>query len=167
MEPLDRHYLQTVIREFELLKRQAEAAIEQVSDEHLNVALDAESNSIAVLVKHLAGNMRSRWTDLFTSDGEKPDRNRDSEFVGTLTRPELLDLWERGWQTFFSAIRPRTAAALQRSVTTRGKPHSVLKGIAVQHSHYASHIGQIVMLAKHLAGPRWRTLSVPRAKHSG
>ena len=167
MEPLDRHYLQTVIREFELLKRQAEGALEQVSDEQLNLSLDPESNSLAVLVKHLAGNMRSRWTDLFTSDGEKPDRNRDGEFEGTLTRAELLNLWERGWQTLFAAIRPLTAEDLMRTVTTRGKPHSVLKGIAVQQSHYATHVGQIVFLAKHLAGSRWKTLSVPRAPRSG
>ena len=167
MEPLDRHYLQTVIREFELLKRQAEGALEQVSDEQLNVSLDPESNSLAILVKHLAGNMRSRWTDLFTSDGEKPDRNRDSEFEGTLTRAELLNLWERGWQTLFAAIQPLTAEDLMRTVTTRGKPHSVLKGIAVQQSHYATHVGQIVFLAKHLAGSRWKTLSVPRAPRSG
>jgi len=167
MDELDRHYLQTVIREFELLKRQAEAALEQVSDDQLNVALDPESNSLAVLVKHLAGNMRSRWTDLLTSDGEKPDRNRDSEFEGTLTRAELLALWERGWATLFAAIRPLTAEELMRTVTTRGKTHSVLKGICVQQSHYASHVGQIVFLAKHLAGGRWKTLSLPRAPRSG
>lgn len=167
MSDLGRHYLETVIREFEAMKRQAEGALEQVSDEQLNVALDPEANSLAVLVKHIAGNMRSRWTDLLTSDGEKPDRNRDAEFEGTLTRAELLDVWERGWAILFAAIRPLTPEDLMRTVTTRGKPHSVLKGIEVQQTHYATHIGQIVLLAKHLAGSRWKTLSVPRAQRSG
>lgn len=164
MSDLGRHYLETVIREFEAMKRQAEGALEQVSDEQLNVALDPEANSLAVLVKHIAGNMRSRWTDLFTSDGEKPDRNRDSEFEGALTRAELLEVWERGWATLFAAIRPLTPEDLMRTLTTRGKAHSVLKGIEVQQTHYATHVGQIVSLAKHLAGSRWKTLSVARGQ---
>jgi hypothetical protein len=167
MSELGRHYLETVIREFEAMKRQAERALEQVSDAQLNVMLDPESNSLAVVVKHIAGNMRSRWTDLFTSDGEKPDRDRDSEFLGTLTRAELMEVWERGWATLFAAIRPLTPEDLMRTVTTRGKAHSVLKGIAVQQTHYATHVGQIVFLAKHLAGSAWTTLSVPRAQRPG
>src|ERR1700752_1298140 len=124
MEPLDRHYLQTVIREFEPLKRQAEGALEQVSDEQLNIALDPESNSIAVLVKHLAGNMRSRFTDFLATDGEKPDRNRDTEFEmnsGT-TRAEVMHWWEEGWARVFATVAALKPDDVMRTVTIRGEP---------------------------------------------
>jgi hypothetical protein len=164
MSDVARHHLDSVIREFEAMKRQAEGALEQVSDEHLNAAIDPESNSLAVIVKHLAGNMRSRWTDFLTSDGEKPDRDRDREFEGVLTRAELLEAWQRGWSLVFAAIRPLAPADLTRTVTIRGESMSVMEAIDRQHTHYASHIGQIVFLAKHLAGSRWSTLSVPRGQ---
>ena len=164
MSDLARHYVDSVIREFEAMKRQAERALEQVSDQQLNVTIDPEANSLAIIVKHLAGNMRSRWTDFLTTDGEKPDRDRDREFEGTLTREQLMDAWQRGWSLVFDAIRPLSAPELVRTVTIRGEAHSVMQAIDRQLTHYASHIGQIVFLAKHLAGGRWSTLSVPRGK---
>lgn len=164
MSELGRHYLENVIREFEAMKRQAERALEQVSDDQLNVALDPEANSLAVIVKHLAGNMRSRWTEFLTSDGEKPDRDRDGEFLGTLMRGELLARWQRGWDCVFAAMSSLTPEDLLRSVTIRGEAHTVVQAIDRQLTHYSGHIGQIVFLAKHLAGPRWRSLSIPRGQ---
>lgn len=164
MSDLGRHYLENVIREFEAMKRQAERALEQVSDDQLNVALDPESNSLAVIVKHISGNMRSRWTEFLTSDGEKPDRDRDGEFEGTLTRGELLLRWQRGWDCVFAAMRTLTPEDLLRSVTIRSEAHTVVQATFRQLTHYAAHIGQIVFLAKHLAGDRWKSLSIPRGQ---
>ncbi len=144
-------------------KRLAERAMEQVSDAQLFAVLDAEGNSIAVIVKHMAGNMRSRWTGFLTSDGEKPDRDRDSEFVDAPpTREELMKLWEAGWECFFGALEPLTEADLARTVTIRGEAHSVMQAINRQLAHYPHHIGQIVLLAKHFAGAHWQSLSIPR-----
>jgi hypothetical protein len=164
MSDLGRHYLDSAIREFEAMKRQAERALEQVSDDQLNVTLDPEANSLALIVKHIAGNMRSRWTDFLTSDGEKPDRDRDREFEGTLTRAELMEAWRRGWELVFAAIRPLRPEDLLKTVSIRGEPHTLVQAIDRQLTHYASHIGQIVLLAKHLAGQRWKTLSVARGE---
>src|SRR5438128_6143412 len=137
--------------------------MEQVPDDALFSELDAESNSIAIVVKHMAGNMRSRWTDFLMTDGEKPDRNRDSEFVDPPdTRKALLQLWEGGWSSIFRALEPLSDADLERTVTIRGEAHSVMQAINRQLAHYAHHIGQIVMLAKHLAGEKWTSLSIPR-----
>src|SRR5665213_104605 len=150
---------------FRYYKNLAERAMAQVSDEQLVTVLDAEANSIAVIVKHMAGNMRSRWSDFLASDGEKPDRNRDSEFVDpAATREALMESWEKGWQLVFSAIGPLTDADLGRTVMIRSEPHSVMQAINRQIAHYAQHIGQIVFLAKHLAGPNWRALTIPRNK---
>ncbi len=135
----------------------------QISDEQLFVTLDPESNSIALIVKHMTGNMRSRWTDFLTTDGEKADRNRDTEFVDPpATRAALLESWESGWNLVFSALEPLTDADLGHTVTIRGEAHSVMQAINRQIAHYAQHVGQIVFLAKHLAGPQWTSLSVPR-----
>ena len=137
----------------------------QVADEQLFASLDAEANSIAIIVKHLAGNMRSRFTDFLTSDGEKPDRNRDSEFEeAASTRDELMRQWENGWAIVFGALEPLTDEDMDRTVTIRGEAHSVMQAIHRQVAHYAYHVGQIVLLAKHAAGPRWESLSVPRGK---
>ncbi len=137
----------------------------QVSDEALFATIDDESNSIAIIVKHLAGNMRSRWTDFLTSDGEKPDRNRDSEFEAPpKTRAELLALWESGWRLVFDALAPLTDADLSRTVYIRTEAHSVMQTIHRQVAHYSYHIGQIVFLAKHFAGPDWNALTIPRRK---
>lgn len=148
------------------LKKQAERAIIQIKDEHLFATLDPDSNSIAVIVKHLAGNMRSRWTDFLTSDGEKPNRNRDSEFELSPgdTREKILAAWEDGWTRAFAAISSLGPGDLDRTIKIRGEVHTVLEAINRQLTHYASHVGQIVLLAKHHAGSNWQTLSIPRGK---
>ena len=156
-------YLEDSLALFAHYKGLADRAIAQVSDEQLYAPIDPEANSIAIIMKHMAGNMLSRWTDFLTSDGEKPTRNRDSEFEAPpATRAELLAYWERGWDCLFSALRPLTDADLPRTITIRGEAHSVVQAINRQLAHYSMHIGQIVLLAKHCAGPNWQTLSVPR-----
>jgi hypothetical protein len=156
-------YIEESLAVFRQYKKMAENAMAQLSDDQLFTTLDGEMNSIAVIVKHITGNMRSRWTNFLTSDGEKPDRNRDSEFVEPPeTREALLERWESGWKTVFDAIEPLTDADLKRTVTIRSEPHSVMQAINRQVAHYSSHIGQIVFLAKHLAGPNWKSLSIPR-----
>src|SRR5713226_4666719 len=156
-------YLEDSLTLFQYYKKLAERAMEQVTDEQLFATLDGEANSIAIVVKHMAGNMRSRWTDFLTTDGEKPDRDRDSEFVDPpATRKALLDVWEDGWARLFGALEPLSDAALGRTVTIRGEPHSVMQAINRQVAHYAHHVGQIVLLAKHFAHDRWQSLNVPR-----
>ena len=146
-------------------KKLGDRAMAQVSDEGLFATLDAESNSIAIIVKHLSGNMRSRWSDFLTSDGEKPDRDRDSEFEAPpKTRDELLAMWESGWQFAFDALAPLTDADLARTAYIRGEAHSVMQAIHRQVAHYSYHIGQIVYLAKHFAGSDWSALTIPRRK---
>ena len=156
-------YLEDSLAVFGYYKKLAERAMEQVSEEDLFAVLDAEANSIAIIVKHMTGNMRSRWTDFLTSDGEKPDRNRDSEFVDPpATLEALMADWEDGWARVFGAIEPLTDADLARTITIRGEPHSVMQAINRQLAHYSHHVGQIVLLAKHFASDRWQSLSVPR-----
>lgn len=161
-------YLADSIDLFRYSKKQGERAIEQCPDEGLFAAPDAESNSIAIIVKHMTGNMRSRWTDFLTSDGEKADRNRDSEFEDApKTRAELMTLWERGWKILFDALEAMTEADLTRTVMIRAEPHSVMQAINRQIAHYSYHIGQIVLLARHYAvqsGGDWRSLTIPRKK---
>ena len=144
-------------------KRLGDKAIEQCPDPGLFTAIDSESNSIAIIIKHMAGNMRSRWTDFLTTDGEKPDRNRDSEFeTSPQTRAALVVLWEAGWKICLDSLDALTDNDLTRTITIRGEPHSVMQAINRQVAHYPHHIGQIVFLAKHFAGPNWRTLSIPK-----
>lgn len=158
-------YLEDSIAVLRQYKKLAEGAMSQVTDEQLSQALDPEMNSIALLVKHLAGNMRSRWTNFLTTDGEKPDRNRDSEFVeAPATRQDLMKLWEDGWARVFDALTSLTEADLSRNVMIRGEPHSVMQAINRQLAHYASHCGQIIFLAKHLHHEHWKSLSIPRNK---
>jgi hypothetical protein len=148
---------------FRYYKKLAERAMDQVTDEQLYAALDDEANSIGVVVKHLAGNMRSRWTDFLTTDGEKPDRDRDSEFTDPpATREALLALWEEGWQCLFKALEPLSEQDMQRTITIRGEAHSVMQAINRQVAHYSYHCGQIVLLAKHFKHDGWQSLSVPR-----
>ena len=153
---------------FRHYKKLGERAMAQCPDEGLFVMLDAESNSIAIIVKHMAGNMRSRWKDFLTTDGEKPDRNRDTEFEAPpKTRAELMGMWEGGWKYLFDALEPLSESDLARTVTIRSEPHSVMQAINRQVAHYAHHVGQIVLLAKHFAtkaGKKWETLSVPRGQ---
>lgn len=156
-------YLEDALAVFGYYKKLAERAMEQVADEDLFAVLDREANSIAVIVKHMTGNMRSRWTDFLTTDGEKPNRNRDSEFIDPpATRAALMAEWEDGWARLFAALEPLTDAGLSRTVTIRGEAHSVMQAINRQLAHYPHHVGQIVLLAKHFACDRWQSLSVPR-----
>ena len=158
-------YLIDSIALFRQYKKLAERAIEQVTDEQLLIVLDPEMNSIAQTVKHMTGNMRSRWTDFLNSDGEKPDRNRDSEFFDPpATRESLLALWEEGWRLVFRALEPLTDADLDRKVFIRGEAHSVMQAINRQIAHYAYHCGQIVLLAKHFRSQEWKSLTIPRNK---
>jgi uncharacterized damage-inducible protein DinB len=158
-------YVRDAEKMFRYYKHLAEGAIAQAPDGALTRCLDAESNSIALVVKHMAGNMRSRWIDFLTSDGEKPNRHRDTEFEAPPeSRAELLAMWEEGWKCVFDALAPLTDADLGRTVLIRNEPHSVMQAIQRQIAHYSYHIGQIVFLAKHCAGERWKSLSVPRGK---
>lgn len=160
-------YLADSLYVFRYYKNLAEKAMAQVSDEQLTAVLDGEMNSIALIVKHMAGNMRSRWTDFLTSDGEKPNRQRDTEFMDPpATREAVLALWDEGWRCVFAAIEPLTDADLQHTVTIRGEPHSVMQTINRQIAHYSYHCGQIVFLAKHLKHDAWQSLSIPRLKSS-
>ena len=165
---LSTSYLKDSASIFRQYKRLGDRAMAQCPDEALFVMLDAESNSIAIIVKHMAGNMRSRWRDFLTTDGEKPDRNRDTEFEAPpKTRAELMAMWEGGWKYLFEALEPLTDADLTKTVTIRSSPHSVMQAINRQVAHYAHHVGQIVLLAKHFttkAGKKWETLSVPRGQ---
>jgi hypothetical protein len=150
---------------FSYYKKLAERAMEQVTDEQLLTVLDGEANSIAIIVKHMAGNMQSRWMDFLTSDGEKPDRNRESEFENPpATREALMKLWEQGWNYLFTALEPLSQADMDRTVTIRGEAHSVMQAINRQMGHYSYHCGQIVFLAKHLQHEDWKSLTIPRGK---
>jgi hypothetical protein len=165
---LSTNYLRDAIGLFHYYKKLAERAMEQCPDEALFASLDAESNSMAIIVKHMAGNMRSRWSDFLTTDGEKPDRHRDTEFENApRTRAELMEMWERGWKYLFDALEPLGEADLTRTVTIRTEPHSVMQAINRQLAHYPHHVGQILFLAKHLTFAKtgkWESLSVPRGK---
>ncbi len=161
----DSPILTAAIDEFQKIKKLADKAIEQLSDEQLHLTIDPESNSVAVIMRHMAGNMRSRWVDFMTSDGEKANRMRDREFADPAqSRAELTAEWDNGWQCVFDALTPLTDADLQRTVVIRGEPHSVYKAMSRQVAHYAGHAYQILFLAKHLLGPGWKTLSIPRGQ---
>ncbi|MEZ5428848.1 MAG: DUF1572 family protein [Pyrinomonadaceae bacterium] len=162
-EAIIENYLKNAVESFRNYKLMAERAIGQISDEDFFRAIDAEANSVAVLVKHVAGNQLSRWRDFLTSDGEKPDRRRDTEFeLMDETREDLMRFWERGWQTLFDALTPLTAEDFGKTVLIRGEAHTVCEAINRQMTHYAYHVGQIALLAKHFRSSKWQTLSVPR-----
>lgn len=156
-------YLAESVREFRKIKDLGDKTLAQVSDEDLARTLHPEGNSLAVLIRHLAGNMLSRWTDFLTSDGEKPGRHRDTEFEDSgATREQLLARWEEGWACLFAALAALSESDLRRVVTIRAEPHTVVRAIHRQLSHYAYHVGQMVMLAKAFQDAEWKTLSVPR-----
>ncbi len=159
-------YIDEAFRSLRGHKRLADGAIAQLSDEQFFATPDPESNSVAIIVKHLAGNMRSRFTDFLTSDGEKPDRNRDREFVmhADAKREEVLRSWEQNWELVFETLNSLHPDDLERTITIRGEAHSVLQAINRQVAHYAYHVGQIVFLAKYWKGAEWKTLSVPRGR---
>jgi hypothetical protein len=157
--------ISSALQEFRRYKRLGDRAMAQVTDKQLGMALDSESNSIAIIVKHLAGNMRSRFLDFLTSDGEKPDRNRESEFdAPPATRAELMALWEAGWNYVFTALEPLTDADLSRTVYIRTEPYTVVEAIHRQIAHYAYHVGQIVFVAKHFQSANWNSLTIPRGR---
>jgi Protein of unknown function (DUF1572) len=160
------HYLDEARRQMRGHKRMGEGAMAQLRDEDFFVTLDPESNSVAILVKHLAGNMRSRFTDFLTSDGEKPNRLRDREFevITATTRADVMRWWEEGWTCVLGAVDALKPEDVMRTVAIRNEPHTVLQAINRQIAHYAQHIGQIVFLAKHLRSTDWKTLSIPRGK---
>ena len=159
-------YIDEAFRSLRGHKRLADGAMAQISDEQFFALPDAESNSVAIIVKHMAGNMRSRFTDFLTTDGEKPDRDRDHEFINAAdaTRAEILEAWEKNWQVVFDALNALSGDDLVCQVTIRSEPHSVLRAINRQVAHYAYHVGQIVFLAKHWKGSEWKSLSIPKGQ---
>ncbi len=156
-------YIHLVVREFTRLKDLADGAMAQVADDHFFAVPAAGDNSVAVIVKHVAGNLLSRWTDFLTSDGEKPGRDRDTEFsiLASDTQESLTGQWEQGWTALFGSLGQLSDADVERTVTIRGEPLSVLQAVNRQLTHYAYHVGQIVYIAKHYAGPSWKSLSIP------
>ena len=158
-------YLRDSISLFKSYKKTTERALAQAPDAALTATLDPESNSIAQIVKHMYGNMRSRWTDFLNTDGEKPDRDRDSEFeTPPQTRAEIMAMWETGWKILFDALEPLSDADVDRRVMIRNEPHSVMQAVNRQMGHYAYHLGQIIYLAKHFTGKDWQAVTVPRGK---
>jgi hypothetical protein len=166
MSEIANHYLEEARRQMRGHKRMGEAAMSQLQDKDFFVTLDPESNSIAILVRHLTGNMRSRFTDFLTTDGEKPDRFRDREFeiTSATTRAEVMKWWEEGWAVVLTAIEGLKPEDVMHTVTIRGEAHTVLQAVNRQIAHYAQHTGQIVFLAKHLRSSEWKTLSIPRGR---
>src|SRR5437773_2445478 len=165
-DKIGKHYLEDALYTFRYYKKLAERAFAQISDEEFFKTLDEETNSIAVNIKHMAGNMLSRWTDFLTTDGEKPERNRDLEFVmlPDETKEAMVAYWEKGWKCVFEAIEPLQPDDLLRTIRIRGQEHTVMQAINRQLAHYAYHVGQIVYLAKHFRSTEWQSLSVPRNK---
>jgi len=163
-QSIGQHYLEDALRRFRDYKKLAERAFAQISDEEFFRTLDEASNSIAINMKHMAGNMISRWTDFLTTDGEKPERNRDLEFVmlPETSKDDMLAYWERGWQCVFDAVEPLKPEDLMRTIRVRGQDHTVVQAINRQLAHYAYHVGQIVFLAKHFKSSEWQSLSVPK-----
>jgi hypothetical protein len=160
------HFLQDALRTFRDYKKLAEGAFEQIDDADFFRTIDEGSNSIAINIKHMAGNMLSRWSDFLTTDGEKPERDRDMEFVmlPDATKAEMIAYWEKGWECTFAAIEPLQPEDLMRTISIRGQDHTVVQAINRQIAHYAYHVGQIVYLAKHFKSNQWKTLSVPKNK---
>ena len=163
-ETIIQHYLEDALSSFRAYKKLAEKALDQLQDAEFFAMLDEESNSVAVIMKHLAGNMLSRWTDFLHSDGEKPDRNRDLEFVidPQTSRADLMAYWQRGWQCVFAALEPLRPEDFDKKVLIRGEEHTIIQAIDRQMTHYAYHVGQIVFLAKHFRATDWKSLSIPR-----
>lgn len=163
---IEENYLQETLKTFLTYKNLAEKSFSQVSDAEFFRVLDEESNSIATIAKHIAGNLRSRWTDFLIADGEKPDRNRDSEFVAfeNETRESLLEFWETGWRAALSTLESLQPGDLQKTVKIRGEDHTVVKAISRSLAHTAYHVGQIVFLAKHFRASDWQNLTIPRGK---
>lgn len=163
---IEKEFLIDALLQFRKYKKMGEDAIAQVSDNDFFKLIDPEANNIALIAKHMAGNMRSRWTDFLTTDGEKPNRHRDSEFYEEKkdTKASLMKQWEEGWKLVFDAIEPLRESELGKTIYIRGEAHTVMQAINRQLTHYAYHVGQIVFLAKHFAGAKWKSLSIPKNK---
>jgi len=163
-QPITRQFLDDAIASFRAYKKLAEKALDQISDEEFFARIDEESNSVAVIMKHMAGNMLSRWSDFLTTDGEKPSRNRDTEFVvePRTTKSNVLAYWDKGWSCVFAALEPLQAEDFDKKVLIRGEEHSIVQAINRQLTHYAYHIGQIVFLAKHFRSTEWKSLTIPK-----
>ena len=163
-EAIVQNYFEDALSSLRAYKKLADKAIAQLKDEELFVTLDEEANSVAVIMKHMAGNMFSRWTDFLTSDGEKPNRNRDMEFViePQTTKDAVIDYWERGWACVFNALEPLRPEDFEKTVKIRGEAHTIVQAINRQLAHYSYHVGQIVFLAKHFRSANWQSLSIPR-----
>ena len=163
MEDIIKNFHSDAVASFRNYKKLAEKALNQISDEEFFATIDEEANSVAVVVKHIAGNLVSRWSDFLTTDGEKPTRDRDAEFeINDDSRKELMEFWERGWQTLFENIEPLTIEDFTKTVTIRGQEHTIVEAFNRQLTHYAYHVGQIVLLAKHFKSADWKTLSIPK-----
>jgi hypothetical protein len=169
MTSLTQHYLDDTRASFRAYKKLADKALAQLSDEEYFITLDEESNSVAVIMKHMAGNMLSRWTNFLTTDGEKPDRNRDMEFViePQTSKEELFAYWEKGWECLMNALAQLEPDDFDKQVMIRGEAHTIVQAINRQMTHYAYHIGQIVFLAKHFRSSAWQSLSIPRNRSAG
>lgn len=163
---IEQHFLENTIGVFKNYKTLAEKSFAQLSsDADFHYAPDAESNSIAVIIKHMSGNMISRWTDFLTTDGEKPTRNRDAEFVeGTESKEQLVAAWDKGYEVFFNTLNSLTPNDLMKTVTIRGEGLTVMQALTRQTAHYSYHAGQIVFLAKHIKNSNWNSLSIPKNK---
>ncbi len=163
---MEKEFIIDALLQFRKYKKMGEDAIAQVSDKDFFKLIDPEANNIALIVKHMAGNMRSRWTDFLTTDGEKPNRHRDSEFYEEKkdTKASLMKHWKEGWKLVFDAVEPLKGEDLGKSIYIRGEAHTVLQAINRQLTHYPYHVGQLVFLAKHFSGPKWKSLSIPKNK---
>jgi Protein of unknown function (DUF1572) len=163
-EAIVQNYFDDALKSLRAYKKLAEKAFAQLKDEEFFITLDEEANSVAVIMKHIAGNMFSRWTDFLTTDGEKPNRNRDMEFVieSQTTKADVIDYWERGWACVFSALEPLRPEDFEKTVKIRGEVHTIVEAINRQLTHYSYHVGQIVFLAKHFRSEGWQSLSVPK-----
>lgn len=162
---MGREYLKTVTKRFIEAKITAEKAMQQLTETELFWSPNEESNSVAIIVKHMSGNMVSRWTDFLTTDGEKSFRNRDDEFVGDIqSKEQIMERWEIGWDTFLNALKNIEEEQLLNTITIRNEPHSVIEAIERQMYHYSYHIGQIIYVAKILRSSDWKTLTIPRNK---
>ncbi len=164
---IDAAYLRSVVKDFRLYKSLGERAMAQVpSDVDFEARLDPGSNSIAIIVQHIAGNFRSRYRDFLTTDGEKPDRDRDGEFERRrpMTRASVMTLWEEGWSVALTTLDRLTPLDLDKTITIRGEPHLVVDALNRSVTHTAYHVGQIVYLARHFADARWTSLSIPKGK---
>ncbi|MCM3799346.1 DUF1572 domain-containing protein [Caldibacillus thermoamylovorans] len=158
-------YLRVVIERFKSVKTLGDKTIELLSEKDIHWTYNQESNSVAVIVKHLSGNMISRWTDFLTSDGEKENRNRDEEFIDDISsKSELMRVWEKGWNVLIDTLTGLKEEDLLKTIKIRGEKHFVLEAIERQMTHYAYHVGQIVYIGKQLKDSEWKTLSIPRGK---